>query len=125
MINTDTFHWAIILLLIAGIGINVWFGCRCHHRHSWREGFTDAPSEETVDDALTPKERELFSDLVKDKLDDHQIVKMVKNNVLTEQLVEKFLNKLSKDSDKKEEKEIETFDIGPNSSGLAAFAAPI
>jgi 6-phosphogluconate dehydrogenase (decarboxylating) len=85
----------VLVLLIVGF---TFFGCACK-RHFFREGFEDVKTEteEVSSKDMTEKEKELFENLKENKLSDVEINKLVKAGVLTDQLVEKFLEKLQKD----------------------------
>lgn len=98
--TTDRVHWIIIGLLLAILFVTLFYGCKCRGAEGFKndeEEFEEEGFEGADLGDLTPKERELFQSLVQDKLDDSQIMKMVQNNVITEKLVEKFLNKLADD----------------------------
>ncbi len=87
------------VLLLSVIGFT-YMGCSCK-RMQW-ENFEDAKSKEEPDTPvsagdLSAKEKELFENLKENKLSDDEINKLVKAKVLTEDLVEKFLEKLQTD----------------------------
>lgn len=103
------------VVLIIAIFLFTTFGCTCK-RTLFTEGFEDAEkadakkaetdavpvkkAEEPVKKAdadLSSKEKELFEDLKENKLSDTEITKLVKAGVLTDKLVEKFLEKLQND----------------------------
>lgn len=147
--SSTAFHWIIIALLLAILFVTLFYGCKCRGDFEGFEEDEDTGVSDAKLSELTPKERELFQSLVENQLDDKQIEDMVKNDVITEKLVEKFLNVLASDSaipkdvvtaamdaakdtqankadkaDKAPVPKIEAFSPGPKSSGAAAFAAP-
>ena len=93
---------ACVILSLALIFM-VLFGCKCT-----KEGFEtepkpeenpeSAPESKSEDskkpDEFTAKEQELFQDLVNNKVSDSDIQKLIANGVLTDKLVESFLEKL-------------------------------
>lgn len=62
-----------------------------------REGFADIDQIEglNADVKLSPKETELFENLINNKLDDAAIKKLISSGELTDKVVEKFLSKLN------------------------------
>jgi hypothetical protein len=63
------------------------------------EHFTESEQtqkeEETFQAELDDKEKELFEDLKENRLSNEQISELVSGGVLTERLIEKFLNQLN------------------------------
>lgn len=89
------------VLLLSVLGFT-YMGCSCK-RMSW-ENFEDVKETKKEGDSdfkkagdLSAKEKELFENLKENKLSDEEINKLVKAKVLTEDLVEKFLEKLQTD----------------------------
>lgn len=72
---------------------------------------------------LTPKEKELFEDLKNNRLSEAEITTLVQNNILNEQLVEKFLNKLVPSDDAEDKDVIEGFASVGNTYACASFGA--
>jgi hypothetical protein len=60
-----------------------------------KETDNDTTAKENYSNGLSSKEQELFEDLKENKLSTEQITDLVKGGVLTEKLVEKFLNELN------------------------------
>lgn len=94
-------------LLLVSIFVFIFFGCACWRKT--KEGFADAkkkepetkkneegdkPKEEKPK-GLTPQEKELFEDLKNNKLSEDEVKTLVQNNILNQELVEKFLDQLS------------------------------
>lgn len=79
-------------LLIAMILFTV-FGCRC--RIERFEGDAAAPEVPAVPAVLTKKEAELFEGLQAGKFSEEQIKTFMKNGVLNEEVIDKFLSKMT------------------------------
>lgn len=129
------------ILVFAIIGFT-FFGCSCMRKPMAIEGFktgaaassststaTSASKDSDDDDdntsaqPLTPKEKELFEDLKNNRLSEAEITTLVQNNILNEQLVEKFLNKLVPSDDAEDKDVIEGFASVGNTYACAAFGA--
>lgn len=73
---------------------------------------------------LTAQEKELFEDLKNNRLNEEEIKTLVQNNILNEQMVEKFLNKLaSTDAVDAKEDVLEGFTSVGNTFACASFGA--
>jgi len=79
------------LMLFVSIILFLYFGCTC--TKAGIERFEVNPSSIDKSD-LSSKEQELFQDLITNKLSTEQITELVKGGVLTQNMVEKFLDKL-------------------------------
>lgn len=127
-----------VVLVFAIIGFT-FFGCTCTRKPMMAEGFETAASKPAAtttpaatatsddeDDApakpLTPKEKELFEDLKNNRLSEDEIKTLVQNNILNEQLVEKFLDKLVP-SDADDKDVVEGFTSVGNTYACASFGA--
>lgn len=129
MKRTDILIAVSVVLVIAILGFT-FMGCSC-----WRkpvEGFTSPPATkaptlaEAVSKPLTPQEKELFEDLKNNRLSEEDIKTLVQNNILNEQLVEKFLDKLVPAEEFEgdgEENVVEGFASVGNTYSCAAFGA--
>jgi len=80
-------------LLIAMILFTV-FGCRCRIERFEGEG-ADADATTAPPAVLTKKEAELFEGLQAGKFTEEQIKTFMKNGVLNEQVIDKFLSKMT------------------------------
>lgn len=94
-------------VLVISVFIFTTLGCSCK-KLKVSEGFEDASTEvkepevvpvaaDGVNSTMNEKEKELFENLKENKFTDDEINKLVKSGVLTDQLVEKFLEKLQTD----------------------------
>lgn len=125
-------------VLVFAILAFTFFGCTCK-RKIFSEGFEtaatpaapptaapsaakdDAEEDDSTTKPLTPKEKELFEDLKNNRLSEDEIKTLVQNNILNEQLVEKFLDKLvPEDGDNNV---VEGFTSVGNSFACASFGA--
>jgi PBP1b-binding outer membrane lipoprotein LpoB len=95
MKNRTTIILVVVGVLLLSVLGFTYMGCSCKRL----ENFEDAKKESdevvsTKPADLSAKEKELFENLKENKLSDDEINKLVKAKVLTEDLVEKFLEKL-------------------------------
>ena len=94
--SRETLLTILCVALSIAILVFVVFGCKCT-----RERFTDGASEASGASspsegkaALSSKEQELFNDLMNGNVSDADVKKLIKEGFLSEQLVEKYLDKL-------------------------------
>lgn len=89
------------VLLVVGLIFVVIYGCMSfnvltqEHFSSKTEEDNKNEDEDIATSELTNREKELFEDLKNNKLSTEQIGELVSEGVLTEKLVEKFLNELN------------------------------
>lgn len=110
MISRNAVITFLTVLLFVGLILFVVFGCIDFNGATTFEHFADkdeADKEEKSKDEekkdkdtkfmknLSMKEKELFEDLKENKLSNEQIGELVSNGVLTEKLIEKFLDHLN------------------------------
>lgn len=94
------------VLLVIGLILFVMYGCMNFSAYTSSEHFEDKKAADKKDKEedkkeevgatdLSDKEKELFEDLKENKLSNEQITELVSGGVLTEKLIEKFLNQLN------------------------------
>jgi len=99
-ISRDFIITTLLVVLVIALLLFIFFGCFSYNKveHFDTSEKKEDEKEEFEEAApsfdLTPKEKELFQDLRENKLSTEQITDLVKGGILTEQLVEKFLNQL-------------------------------
>jgi hypothetical protein len=97
-LNRNAVLITLAVLLLVGLIIFVIYGCFSSNVENFedKEDKKEEKKESSGGAAsdLTPKEQELFQDLKDNKLSTEQITELVKGGILTEALVEKFLNQL-------------------------------
>lgn len=96
--NRQTTLLALSFGLLVFTFIFIFFGCSCSQKSVSVERF-EVNVDPLDSSELSSKEQELFQDLISNKLSTDQITDLVKGGVLTQKMVEKFLQKLDVNMD--------------------------